>query len=180
MNINNLSVRELKEIDIPSIINYWLSSDTEFLSGMGADINKIPAKKNWEKMLAEQLSQSYKGKKSYCIIWLVNDEPVGHSKVNKIIFGEEAYMHLHLWKSDKRQQGIGAALVKLTLPWFFNNLQLKKIYCEPYALNPAPNKTLEKVGFTFIKEYITIPGSLNFEQPVKLWELKYEDYLQMK
>ncbi len=180
MNINNLSVRELKETDIPLIINYWQTTDEAFLASMGADINKIPAREDWEKMLAEQLSQSYMDKKSYCIIWLVDNEPVGHSNVNKIIFGEEAYMHLHLWKSDKRQQGIGAALVKLTLPWFFNNLQLKKIYCEPYALNPAPNKTLEKVGFTFIKEYITIPGSLNFEQPVKLWELKYEDYLRMK
>lgn len=57
---------------------------------------------------------------------------------------------------------------------------MKKLYCELYALNPAPNKTLEKVGFTFIKEHITVPGLLNFEQPVKLWELSYDYFRKMK
>jgi hypothetical protein len=46
------------------------------------------------------------------------------------------------------------------------------LYCEPYALNPAPNKTLEKLGFKFLKTYTTIPGWINFEQEVNLWELK--------
>jgi RimJ/RimL family protein N-acetyltransferase len=68
----------------------------------------------------------------------------------------------------------------MTLPLFFERLQLKKLYCEPYALNSAPNKSLEKVGFEFIKEYITIPGSLNFEQPVKRWELSYEKFQLLK
>ena len=102
------------------------------------------------------------------------------SNVNKIKFGEEAYMHLHLWKADKRQKGIGARFVKMTLPYFFDNLLLKKLYCEPYALNPAPNKTVEKIGFTFIKEHISVPGSLNFEQLTKLWELSYDDFKQLK
>ena len=180
MNNNILSVRELTESDIPFLINYRLSADADFLAGMGADIAKLPARQDWEKMLAKQLTQSYKEKESYCIIWLSNNEPVGHSNVNKIKFGEEAYMHLHLWKADKRQKGIGARFVKMTLPYFFDNLLLKKLYCEPYALNPAPNKTVEKIGFTFIKEHISVPGSLNFEQLTKLWELSYDDFKQLK
>jgi RimJ/RimL family protein N-acetyltransferase len=60
-------------------------------------------------------------------------------------------MHLHLWYPDKRIKGMGVQLVKKSLPYFFNNLHLKTLYCEPYALNPAPNKTLPKVGFEFVK-----------------------------
>ncbi len=180
MNKNLLSLRELTEADIPLIIDYWLSADAAFLAGMGADIAKLPARQDWKKMLAKQLCQPYEEKESYCIIWLADDEPVGHSNVNKIKFGEEAYMHLHIWKADKRKKGIGTALVKMTLPYFFDSLQLKKIYCEPYALNPAPNNTLEKAGFTFVKKYITTPGSLNFEQPVNLWELSYNNYSKLK
>ncbi|MUV02499.1 hypothetical protein GN157_02150 [Flavobacterium rakeshii] len=54
---------------------------------------------------------------------------------------------------------------------YFNNLKLKKLYCQPNAFNPSPNKTLEKAGFRFVKEYITTPGSITFEQAVKLWEI---------
>ena len=175
----SLSVRELQQSDIPLIINYWLSADDAFLTGMGINLAKMPTKEEWVAMLPAQLSQSYQEKKSYCIIWLVDAKPVGHCNVNNIKFGEEAHMHLHLWQSDKRQKGIGAALVKISLPYFFNNLQLKKIYCEPYALNQAPNKTLEKVGFTFIKEHLSIPGSFSFEQLAKLWEMTYEDYKKL-
>ena len=162
--------------DINPIIQYWLKSDSTFLQGMGVDSNKIPNRDQWSGILSDHLNQSFEEKKSYCIIWQVDNKPVGHSNVNKIIFGEEAYMHLHLWDASARKKGFGTVLVKMTLPYFFKNLRLKKLCCEPYALNPSPNKTLEKVGFKFIKEYVTIPGWLNFEQPVNLWELSYEKF----
>jgi len=46
--------------------------------------------------------------------------------------------------------------------------------CEPYALNPAPNKILKKVGFTFIKIYETTPGWINFKQKVNQYEFGKE------
>ena len=88
-------------------------------------------------------------------------------------------MHLHLWNTGTRQKGMGTALVKLTLPFFFINYHIKKLYCEPYALNPAPNKTLEKAGFKFVKKFTTIPGWLNFEQEVNLWEMSYERFSEL-
>jgi RimJ/RimL family protein N-acetyltransferase len=180
MNQDLLSVREIRHSDIELLTQYWLSADPAFLTGIGVDLSKMPAKKEWVTILSAQLAQPYSEKKSYALIWLVDGKAIGHSNVNKIIFGKEAYMHLHLWNTGLRKKGFGTKLVKLGLPYFFENLELKKIYCEPYALNPAPNNVLEKVGFTFTKEYITIPGFLNFEQPVKLWELTYEQYKNRK
>ena len=177
---NNLSVREIQESDVLLIIDYWLSADNAFLTNLGVDINKIPSKEEWQNMLLEQISQPYENKNSYCIIWQVNKTPVGHSNVNKIVFSQEAYMHLHLWNNEFRKMGYGTELVKMTLPYFFKNLNLKTLYCEPYALNPAPNKTLKTIGFEFVKEYITTPGFLNFEQKVNLWELSYEKFRILK
>ena len=147
---------------------------------MGVDVTKLPTKVEWINILSEQLHQSYKEKKSYCIIWQVNGKQVGHSNVNRIIFGQDAFMHLHIWTHEIRRKGYGEKFIKKTLPYFFDNLHLKKLYCEPYALNAAPNNTLKKVGFEFVKEYVTIPGWLNFEQPVNLWELTNENFRQTK
>jgi RimJ/RimL family protein N-acetyltransferase len=172
----HLSVREIQEEDIESIIDYWLNTEPAFLTGMGVDLKKMPTAEQWKEMLNEQINQPYQEKKSYCTIWFVEGKAIGHCNVNKIIFGQEAFMHLHIWKNEYRQKGIGTDMVKLSLPWFFKNLNLEKIYCEPYALNPGPNKTLGKLGFEFVKTYTTIPGWLNFEQSVNLWELSYERY----
>lgn len=165
------SVREIEQADVPNIVNYWHQPDHDFLISMGVDINKIPSRQSLTDMLMSQILLPYEEKQSYCIIWLSNGEAIGHSNVNKIVFGREAYMHLHLWKNSYRQKGMGTHFVRMTIPHFFRNLQLKDLYCEPYALNPAPNKTVKRIGFTKLKTYTTIPGYLNFEQEVNLWHL---------
>lgn len=171
MNVPQCSVREIQESDIPHLINYWLTATDEYLLSLGADPAKMPSREEWIAMLTEQIKTGYADKKAYAIIWLLDGRPVGHSNVNKIIFGQEAYMHLHLWDPSLRKTGYGLQFVKMGIPYFFKNLQLKKLYCEPYALNPAPNKTLPKAGFRFVRSYITVPGYLNFKQEVNLWEM---------
>ena len=176
MNNDHLSAREIQESDVDHIVNYWYKADPDFLVNMGVDLSKMPAENDLRNYLEEPLSKPYEQKQTYCIIWLLDDNPVGHSNVNKIKFGQEAHMHLHLWTRNARQKGFGTAFVKMTLPYFFKNLKLKNLFCEPYALNPAPNHTLIKVGFDFIKNYITTPGFINFEQPVNRYEMSFEKF----
>ncbi len=176
---NLLSVREIEIPDIELIASYWLNADKIHLESMGVDINKIPARQQFINYLTTQLETPIANRESYCIIWLENNVPIGHSNTRPTLYGEEAFMHLHLWNNENRRKGIGYELVKLTIPHFFENLKLKVLYCEPYALNPAPNKTIQKAGFGLVKEYTTVPGAFNSEQKVKRWQLSYEKYRQL-
>ena len=85
-------------------------------------------------------------------------------------------MHLHLWNTLNRKRGYGTSFVKSTLPYYFDNLKLKKLWCEPYSSNQAPSKTLQKVGFDFVRKYKTVPDSLNFEQELNQWVLEKEKF----
>ena len=172
----DITVREIQLKDIDLIADYWLKSNSDFLVQMGVDLNKLPTRNGLKEMLTEQINNSITDKKSYALIWELNGNQIGHSNVNGIEYGKEATMHLHLWKSTNRKKGIGTELVKKSISFYFEKLKIKKLICEPYALNPAPNKTLEKIGFEFIKKYRTIPGSLNFRQEVNRWELTIENY----
>lgn len=168
--------RELSHFDVHLILAYWYTSDEVYLRSLGADINKLPPKKAMEEMLQMQLISDYSDKSSYAIIWELDDIPIGHCNVNQIKFGKSAFMHLHLWDDAHREKGIGSKLVLQSLPYFFENLKLDVLYCEPYALNPAPNKTLQKVGFEFEMKHISTPGSINFEQEVNRWKLTKAQY----
>lgn len=171
-----LSVREMKKSDISLITRYWLNSDKGHLENMGVDINKLPGDQQFSTYLTAQIELPITEKESYCIIWEQDGVPVGHSNTRPILFAKEAFMHLHLWNKESRRKGMGYELVRLTLPYFFENLQLKYLYCEPYSLNPAPNKTIEKAGFELVHEQVTVPGDFNFEQATKRWLLTYEKY----
>ncbi len=175
MHQPRLSVRELELKDIEPLSDYWFKASPDFLIAMGVDLSKMPTREQWENMLREQIAAPIDQKQSYCMIWELDGQAVGHSNVNKIVLNEEASMHLHIWKPEVRKMGLGSAFVKLTLPRFFEALKLKTLYCEPYALNPAPNKALEKIGFRLDKTYITTPGWINFEQEVNRWKITAED-----
>lgn len=171
-----LNVREALIDDVSHILNYWMSADQAYLKSLGADISKRPDRATFESMLSNQMGLPYTDKQSYALIWEIDNIPVGHCNVNNIQFGQKASMHLHLWSPSKRLKGAGTDLMRLSLPFFFRHLQLNEIVCEPYALNSAPNKTLPKIGFEFIKSYITIPGSLCFEQEVNQWLLTKQKF----
>jgi RimJ/RimL family protein N-acetyltransferase len=144
------------------IVDYFVNADAKFLDGMGVDPKKLPARELWLGSLEENHSKPINERTIYSVIWHVDGKAIGHSNINKIIFGEEAFMHLHMWKPDTRNRGLGIELIRQSIPFYFHEFKLKNLYCEPYALNPAPNKTMKKIGFDFIKEYETIPGLISF------------------
>ena len=178
--MKQLTVRELTPGDIAALVNYWMSATPEFLNGMGVDTSKLPPSNVFSDRLNSQLQLPVEERTSYCLIWELDDKPVGHCNTNPTFFGKEAMMHLHLWDAACRRSGLGLTFVNLSLPYFFKTLKLKKIISEPYALNPSPNKTLQKAGFELVKEYTTTPGTINFEQPVKRWELTVERYKMLR
>jgi ribosomal-protein-alanine N-acetyltransferase len=177
---SRLSVREITKDDIPRIVNYWLLSDADFLKGMGVDVAKLPKADQLSRMLTEQIETPLKSKRSYCIIWEMDGKPIGHCNTNPTRFGNDAFMHLHIWDAGQRLHGTGTMLVKMTLPYFFEKLQLKTLYSEPYALNQAPNRTLQKLGFRLEKTYTTVPGSLNFKQEVNRWVMTRGRWIKLK
>lgn len=167
-----MKVRELQVDDIVKIVDYFVMSDTDFLEEMGADKSKLPKRQEWIDMLNVEIKKPYSVKEFYYIVWLLDDQAIGHSNVNKIEYGNSATMHLHLWNNEDRKKGNGVDFLKLTIPYYFKNLELQKIICEPIANNVAPNRVLKKIGFEFVRTYETTPGWINFLQTVNRYELK--------
>lgn len=171
-----LSIREIEPADVPLLTSYWITATEEHLRGMGADPARMPAEEDWHQRLYTQIATPYHQKLSWALILLIDGIPSGHCNINKITPDEQAWMHLHLWQAASRQKGAGSAMVHMAIPYFFRQYNLKRLYCEPYALNPAPNATLKKAGFGFVRQAITQPDVITFEQPTNLWVLTLEDF----
>jgi RimJ/RimL family protein N-acetyltransferase len=175
----NLTVREIRQSDIQPLCDYWFNADPNFLISMGVDLDKMVDRKILESRLTYQIEAPYEQKNAYAMIWLFDNVPIGHCNLGNIEYGKQAFMHLHMWNSEFRKKGMGAEFVKKSLPYFFDNIKLQELYCQPFAQNLAPNKTLEKLGFDFLKEYQTVPGAINFEQSVKLWRMSLKKYRRL-
>ncbi|MEO1033517.1 MAG: GNAT family protein [Bacteroidota bacterium] len=172
----NLKIRDIQPSDSEKLIDYFLNASPTFLKNMGADQSKLPKREKWLKKLKHEAHKEDKQKKSFYVIWLLDDEPIGHSNINDIEFGVSGEMHLHMWKVDKRRSGLGFKFLQLSIREYFKRFKLKTIICEPNSENKAPNKTLTKLGFKFIKRYETKPSAIALFQTVNHYELDRNDF----
>ena len=78
------------------------------------------------KYLQSEIKKPYKVKEFYYIIWILDNQEIGHSNINNIDFVKSATMHLHLWNNDKRKSGLGLEFLRLTIPYYFINFKLEK------------------------------------------------------
>jgi RimJ/RimL family protein N-acetyltransferase len=133
---------------------------------MGVARSKLPSREEWiSSALRDHDRPKHKKERAY-LAWIFDGAAIGHSSINKIEVGEAAFIHLHLWFRERRAAGLGTRFFKLSVARFAEDFSLKRLYCEPFADNPAPNRALLKSGFLFVKRYRTVPGPMNFEQDV--------------
>jgi len=155
------------------MVDYFTGASEEFLRGMGVDTARMPSREAWLEAAwrDHQLAETDPARQRFFVGWYLDDELIGHSSINKIKWGEEAYIHLHMWKPDNRRSGIGTEFFRRSIDFFFERFQLQRLYCEPNAENPPPNRVLQKLGYKPVKRYRTIPGPINFEQEVNRYEI---------
>lgn len=170
---NQVHVRPFAERrDYEGMIDYFLSVGDAPLVRMGVDPKKLPPRQAWlESALRDHERLNEEKERSY-LAWVYKGVPVGHSSINKIKAGEQAFIHLHLWVDTLRNAGLGTQFFKASAAEFMRAFRLKRLYCEPYAENTGPNRVLLKSGFRFIKRYRTVPGAINFEQEVNQYVLE--------
>jgi RimJ/RimL family protein N-acetyltransferase len=164
-----ITVRPMTLQETANIIAYFHSATPEHLETMGVDPSRLPAVPQWQRFYDLLFGQPLEQRTSFLVSWLDDDKFIGFSTADKIIFGQQANMHLHVTAPSLRQQGTGTDCVKQSVELYFQTLQLKQLFCEPHAFNVAPNRTLQKAGFKYVKTHMTVPGPLNFHQAVNRW-----------
>ena len=167
-----LTVREMMDSEVDLLVEYFHSSTPEHLEILGVDPTRLPNPDSLRERLRRECTLPVDQRAMVPVIWLSDDRPIGFSTADKIAYGEQANMHLHVIDPGRRNSGIGAACVHLSVDLYFDRLKLKRLFCEPNAFNVAPNRTLQKAGFKYLKTHKTVPGPFNFHQAVNRWVIE--------
>jgi RimJ/RimL family protein N-acetyltransferase len=168
----SIHVREMTLVETPMVMNYFRSSTPEHLEMLGVDPSRLPDPAMWAERFKQLYALPIERRWAFFVIWQANGQNVGFSSCDKIAFGEQAYMHLHITQPDQRQRGVGEACVRQSVELYFSRLELKRLFCEPNSFNVAPNRTLQKAGFVYVKTHMTVPGPLNYHQAVTRWSIE--------
>jgi hypothetical protein len=154
------------------IIDYFHSASPEYLNALGVDPSRLPDRAQWKARFEQRFALPIEERNFFAILWEIDGRAAGWSSADKIVFGQEAYMHLHMLDPDRRRVGNGTFFVRESAKIYFDTLRISRLFCEPHALNVAPNRTLQAAGFKYVKTHETVPGPFNFHQPVTRWMLE--------
>lgn len=167
-----INVKEMALAEVDLVIDYFHGSTPEHLDLLGVDPTRLPTPDTWREQFQSDLLLPLNKRARYFLIWLHDDQPIGFSSCDEIVFGQRANMHLHVTEADLRQRGVGAECVRLSVDIYFEKLKLKSLFCEPNAFNVGPNRTLQNAGFKYLKTHKTVPGMLNYRQAVTRWVIE--------
>jgi RimJ/RimL family protein N-acetyltransferase len=160
----------LDEVDVR--LDYFHGSSDSYLLKLGVERALLPSKDEWRAYYVEDFARPLVERESYHLAWELDGRMVGFSSVDGIEFGEQAFMHLHIVEEPRRRAGLGTEFVRLSVDEYFRTLELRRLFCQPNAYNVAPNRTLQRAGFTYVFTEEMQPSIINFPQPITRWVLE--------
>lgn len=168
-NETGLVVREMKLADVGLRIDYFHDASDEYLLALGVERTFLPSRDAWRTFYEEDYQRPLEERLNFSLLWLLDDETIGFSSTDRITYGEEAFMHLHLTDAARRQRGLGTQFLRLSVDAYFEKLRLTRLFCEPNAFNVAPNRALQRAGFRYLFTHEARPSEINFAQSTTRW-----------
>jgi RimJ/RimL family protein N-acetyltransferase len=168
-------VREMQLAEVGIRIDYFHDSADHHLQMLGVDRASLPSREAWRSAYVEDYARPIEDREGYSLIWELDGRTVGFSSTDRIVFGEQAFMHLHIVSPELRHQGYGTGFVRESARRYFEVLQLECLFCEPNAFNVAPNRTLQRAGFHYLFTHEAQPSPMNFHQVTTRWRLDRTD-----
>jgi RimJ/RimL family protein N-acetyltransferase len=159
MNLDEVGIR----------IDYFHDAPDEHLMRLGVDRSLLPSRAEWYSFYERDHARPITEREDYSLVWLLEEAIVGFSSTDRIEFGAQAFMHLHILDSGRRDSGLGSRFVRLSALHYVEALQLRRLYCQPNAFNVAPNRALQSAGFKYQMTLKTTPSAINFPQAVTRW-----------
>jgi hypothetical protein len=114
-----LTVRQMAINEVGIRIDYFHSASKDYLNKLGVDPAKLPSKDDWLRQYEMDAAQPLEKRLNVQLLWLGDDQPIGFSSADRIEFGEQANMHMHILDARNRKSGFGAECVRLSAALYF-------------------------------------------------------------
>ncbi len=164
-----LMVREFTQADADMVINFFRSLSPEEAALFGLANTTLAYMEEWYQNLSKTLYLPLHKANYYFLIWEVNDKPFGFSFVDRIVYGEEGYMHCYILDPKQRSAGRGKAMVEHSAKVFFDQFKFDELFAEPYVLNTPANRVLQSNGFKLLHAHNNTSPEMAYNTPVNQW-----------
>lgn len=165
------SVRPMMKSELHIIANYLLGYGIQNAARMGL-VDSIPDAETLISANSLDYDRPVEKKRSFHLLWMINEKPVGFCSLLDIKYDDIASIHLHIYDETMRGRGFGGHLFCLSVIDLFDRFSLKRMICEPRAENEMPNRMLRKVGFLLRGKRFGVSSALSAPSNLNTYEIE--------
>lgn len=172
-----VSVRDISEKEISSVLNYWFHSPPGFIEGIGVDMAKMPQESDMKKNLTQKILENKKlpTSKLNALAIVCDGQAIGFHTISPLIENDHGIFHAHIWDPAYRGQGIGKQSYPQACQIFIERFHLKRILFKTPIFNIAAVRTKESLGIRCIGEEIIGFGIIKENTLAKVFELTRQE-----
>lgn len=173
----SVSVRDLGESDIPSVLDYWYRSPPGFIESLGADLDKLPAEARFAESLLQRIRANGAAGRSKlsALAILLDGRFVGFHNLNPLTEGDFGVFHAHIARPEARRRGVGECSYPRACRIYLERFDLKRILFKTPLQNVGAIRVKEKLGIRCIGEEVVDFGVIRAGTRARVFELTREE-----
>ena len=169
----SITVRDLSEADVPSVLDYWFRSPPGFIESLGADPAKLPPEAQFAESLRQRIrkNEALGASKLTSLAILHDGQFVGFHNLNPLTEGDFGVFHAHVSRPEFRRRGVGECSYPEACRVYLQRFDLKRILFKTPAQNVGAIRVKEKLGIRCIGEERVDFGIIRTGTLAKVFEL---------
>jgi len=168
-----ISVRDLIEDDIETIVDYWHPSDPDFLSSLGADLSKLTSRDATRHRLLSSLANGSERSRAYFVI-VSGASILGYTNLN-FRSANEACAHFHVLKRTAKVKAAMYAIFPDMMRAFFSLFPLQRIEMQTLPENRSIDRLLQHFGLKPRRAFLMQPDGFGRAGEFNIWEIHRDD-----
>ncbi len=169
----SVSVRDLREEDVPFVLDYLFRSPPGFIESLGADPAKLPPESQFASTLRERIATNSgrASSKLNALAILHEGSFVGFHILNPLVEGDHGIFHAHIARPEFRRRGIGELSYPQACRIFLERFDLQRILFKTPRQNAGAIRVKEKLGIRFLREETVDFGIIRAGTRARVYEL---------
>jgi hypothetical protein len=167
-------LRDLTQTDIPTIVEYWLSSPPEFLDFMGVDRQRLGPERDITQRLSSAIRTGDATQPNIALAITLDQRLVGYTLLNR--YSDEVnYSHWHIIVPALRAKGLSTTLYPFRIKAYFDLAPIAQLIHQTRTRNLAVNRMLDKFIPISETKYIDKPDGVAAPGEFHLRYVRRED-----
>jgi hypothetical protein len=168
-----LTVRDLEERDVGTIVDYWHQSTPEYLKSIGVDVRKLTSPEETRARILSSLAGPPAQRARAYFVVTGGGGMVGYTNLH-LPTPHEGYAHVHVLQPGVRMKAVARFLFPAILRLFFASFPIRKVIFQTSPENGNVNRMLARSGLRPARVELAHPDGMARPGQFNVYEVPRE------